>query len=156
MPRPRRAARRLCAGQLNKHLLFICQRQIKSLLGDWNWLFHSCTLDPPSPTLRRKPFVPLLCPVVRGDGREPSGMGTGGLAAPSSRTLQRGAAGEAKGKERSKRRGEGGKVPCVRARRAPAEWRHPQSRIGPCGAGRQALRLLVAEQFPHQQIFVVC
>lgn len=41
-------------------------------------------------------------------------------------------------------------------RKARAQCRHLQSWIRPCGAGSQALWLLVAEQFPHQQIFVVC
>lgn len=41
-------------------------------------------------------------------------------------------------------------------RKAWVQCRHLQSWIRPCGAGSQALWLLVAEQFPHQQIFVVC
>lgn len=55
-PTGSRASCRTFAGQLNKHLLFIHQRQIKSFLGDWNCLFRSCTLGPSPPTLLREPF----------------------------------------------------------------------------------------------------
>lgn len=113
VPRPRCDARRLFAGQLSKHLLFICQRQIKSLLGDWNWLFHSCTPDPPPPTLLQKLFVHLLCLVVQGTAGSRPAQGTGSLAASTSLMLQRGTAREEKRKEQSKRRGEGGKLPRV-------------------------------------------